>query len=195
MSCEQWEVRIAEALDGAMPDEVRSHVNQCARCAALLAELEANSEALRGMDDVPDFAVAQLHHRVMNAIPQSSSRRVITPVRARWLAAAAAVVIIVAGSLWRPDALVPVDPPSVPVARTPQVALPTPAVERPVAVIRKSTPVPAAKPRRAQPARSMATSTTAREDARVPRLVVKLVTDDPNVVIYLQSDEKKEGAL
>lgn len=199
MSCEQWELRLAESLDAAMPDEVRQHVKQCAGCAALLAELEANTEALRGMDDLPDFAVAQLHRRVMNAIPQSSSRRGITPVRARWLAAAAAVVMIVAGSLWRRDAPVPVEPPFVPMAHTPQVALPAPAARKPVAErpeIATRTPMHAAKPRPAQPARAMATATTAREEnARAPRLVVKLVTDDPNVVIYLQSDEKKEGAL
>jgi predicted anti-sigma-YlaC factor YlaD len=185
MNCVEWEERIALQAGGDLPEaeaaEVERHLARCRECREFSGALKGNLELLREAHSEP---IAEAHFAAVRArVMAGISRR----PRWRWvwagLAAAAAVVLLAV-------ALRPVRVPEVPrvAVRIPPAPLgivpattaplrsrlsnlsgprPSGSGYRHVARVEPGPPVPAPEP-----------------------LVVKLFTNDPNVVIYLIADQR-----
>lgn len=165
MSCAKFEERIALHVEGDLgPKEaavVERHLGQCAACCALAEELRESQAALKTLR----------HQRVGEEIFAELRRSVLVNVRPRtatWKCAAAAAVLVIAAA-----ALFLRGP------QRPQVGraiLPAAGVQT-----ARSGDVPARPPkRRLQP--RLAAPHVHKPDPEP--LLVKLVTNDPDVVIY-----------
>ncbi len=178
MNCVDWEERISLYAGGDLGDlprlEVEKHLAECAGCQVFASGLKQSLEWAR---QVHSEEPAPAHYAAVRA-------RVISQLRSRrrrvwtWSAAAlaaAAFAVLVAARLSIPQGAVP-PPPQVALAHPPApelAARPQPSSRRPVSVPAQA----AARPRR----RILAPSEP---------LVVKLVTDNPDVVIYWIVDTK-----
>lgn len=175
-ACEHWEERIALAAGGDLDDgkraAVEDHVAACAPCAALLADLRASLVLLRDVHNEPieEAHLAALRARVMASVD--------APRRWPWVAAVAFAcgAVLAAAAAWFRPAPVP-EPPPLAVAAPPA----------PDALLRA---MPDRSLTVAAPKRTPYRAATARERAQfaVEPVVVKLFTEDPNVVIYWIGD-------
>ena len=170
MNCSDWEERIALHAGGDLPPaevaEVERHLRECAGCRASAAAFGRGLELLREVHQEP---LAPVHFAVVRAGVLAKLER-----KRRWAwaygfaVATGALVVLLApwpGRMPEPPVAVVSHPPA------PQL---TPVVEAPA--------VHGARVRRArQPAARPAEP-----------LMIKLITDDPNVVIYWIADTKGE---
>lgn len=158
MSCERWEEPIALYVEGdlAGPRPVEEHLRGCSGCREFAAEIRASQAALKDLGDEPvdPALLAAIRARVLD--------RVAAPPRrlAWWLAPVAAALLVVL-SIPKEEPLV-VRTPAPP--RAPEIARST--VARPPAPLRRVHRV----------ARRQAESSAP--------LVIKILTEDPDVVIY-----------
>lgn len=172
MNCADCQRKVAgEEVDAA----VLTHLDECMECRAFERELAGNAAALRSLEP-PEAAYTALRARVMGALPQQ--RR---PAAWWWPvpACAAAIAVVWSFAAFRPQ---PVPPP---VAITYRVPAPEFAYQR---TERKPSPML----RRAT--HNMGWSET---QQRSEVAAIKLLTDDPNVVIiWLPNEEanKKGGS-
>ncbi len=171
MSCQDWELRLAADETGP---EVEAHLAECPACRELAAELRANSEVLAALCD-----------EVMP--PVVLPRRAPSPWR--WAAAVAAMLVAGFG-LWH--AFGPArTPTSTITVRAPLVD--APKVEPPLPVIAQAR-VPSRRPAVKRPSWRLVgfNETTDEEDGPRTQALVRMVTSDPDVVIYWLIDSKKE---
>ena len=180
MNCSDWEERIALHAGGDLPPaeaaEVERHLRECAGCQVLASELQQSLAWLKEEHDEPLPGAHFLAVRARVVAERENQRRPLW--RRAWgygLAAVAVVALLVMLAL-RPG-------------RTPVVAVRT---NRSLTVAALSPPAvrePVVAP---QPHRRVARRVVKREPAPQPEpLIVKLQTDDPNVVIYWIADRKK----
>jgi anti-sigma factor RsiW len=180
MNCKDWEERIALSaggdLDPALEAEVRQHLAECAGCRGLAGSIEDSLTLLRSAHEEP---IAAGHYAAVRARVLDRVARERRPWR-RWVwAAGLAAGLAVAGVFL---AMRSAEKPKVFVAAVrPRVAQEVPV--RPVEPVAAT--VPARRPR---PRRTVAP----RPPQPVEPLVVKLITNDPNVVIYWIADRKEE---
>ena len=185
MNCSIWEERIAlyagSDLTAAEASEVERHVGDCAGCQVLLSGLRESLELLRETHAEP---VAEAHFAAVRARVLSELERESKPLwRRPWVYAmvAAAMLLLVA--------VRPKDP-----KEEKRIEVVQPAPVAPVAQV-EAEPVPErpAQPphrkRRPQPA-PVAIAVKAEQPAEP--LVVKLLTNDPDVIIYWITDTKGE---
>lgn len=170
MNCPDWEERIALFAQGDLPSEelaeAERHWADCAACREFAGELQQSLAALRNAHEQP---IAEVHFKAVRARVLDQIEQPRRPAR-RWawiggLAAAAAVVLLVTTLQPRP-----VPPPQV------TLALP-PVPDTPVLL-----PEPLAAP--ATPKRRAPVRRVRKPSPPEAPLMVKLITDDPNVVIY-----------
>ncbi len=171
MNCVEWEERVALYAGGDLPAEeaagVERHLGECAGCQVFASGMRQALETLREAHaEMPAEAhFAAVRARVVERI--ASPRRAIW-----WYAAAAAATVILALAVrfeWQP---VPPDPVAVvQVPAPPAGALAIP--KRPGRVIRRAG-IHHAGIRR----------------PRTEQVMIRLVTDDPDVVIYWIADQK-----
>ncbi|HYW42751.1 MAG TPA: zf-HC2 domain-containing protein [Bryobacteraceae bacterium] len=184
MNCRDWEERLAlYAGDDLAPAEraaVERHLGECAGCQVFLSGLKAGIDTLReAHEDGPSEAhLAAVRARVLADLRHRRRSRAWA-----WAVATVAAVLLL---------LVAVRP-----GRKEAPPVPVVAVSRPPA------PVEIERPRPRQPVRRVR-HVVARNRVRTPLLaspppnepaeplVVKLITDDPDVVIYLISGGKGE---
>lgn len=165
MNCLDWQERIAAG------DTVAEHLAGCPECREFAAALEILREAHH--DPLPEAHYETVRARVMERL--ETGRRRWAPL---WAGALAAAAILVVAMLVIPRSRtsVPVRPP-VPAVQPPIAK----AVEPPFAAVPEVAPRVVRKHqirKRPQPA--------------TEPLVVKLVTDDPDIVIYWIADPKGE---
>ena len=161
MACAKFEPLIALHVGGdEVTPEVEAHLRTCAECRRFAEELERSQAALRSLreEEAPAAALAEVRGRVLDRV---ASRKPSWWFALRWryalVPAAAAVVLVIA--------LTP-RPPLPPAPDPPALNLPAPVIAKtpPPPPVRRPAPKPAAAPQ--EP------------------LLVKLFTDDPDVVIY-----------
>jgi len=161
MACARFEPLIALHVGGELvAPEVEAHLRTCAECRGFAEELEHSQAALRSLreEEAPAAALAEVRGRVLDEI---ASRKPSWWFALRWhyalAPAAAAVALVVALSL---------RPPLPPSPGPPSLSLPAPAIAKSASPpsVRRPAPKPAAA-------------------LREP-LLVKMFTDDPDVVIY-----------
>jgi anti-sigma factor RsiW len=207
-SCPELEADLALYLEGDLPSEeeprVAGHLAGCARCQGFLDGLRRSQGALKGLrsEDVDQAAFDAVRARVLGELEPGSRRRATSWNRWAAVGLAAGILLMVAGVLVlrgarsRPISTsveVRVSPP--PSAAT----LITPASKAP-----EATHAPATAPRRQRPSRPavvrapvqaptvVATAPRAAATSAQP-LVIKLLTDDPDVVIYWLVGEDEKG--
>jgi anti-sigma factor RsiW len=178
MNCGEWEERIALYAGGDLPPAelqgVERHIAECAGCQLLLTGMRGNLEWLRDAHAEPVDAAhfTAMRARVLAELERGPNRG----WRRAWVYAmlAAAAVLLIAVWPRRPQSVVAPMPPA-PAAPMAQV------VRAPAA----STAHHRKRPRKIE--------VKAEEPAEPAEpLVVKLLTDDPNVIIYWISDGKGE---
>ena len=171
MNCGVWEERVAlyagSDLPAAEVAAVEQHVADCSGCQILLSDLRQTLELLREGHAQP---IEQAHYAAVRARVMSQLEVERRPWwRHAWVLGLAAAAIAMV--LWfRP---VPVEQ----LALIPPAAPPAPVVERivlKVAVVRP---------------RSVRTKPRAASES----IKIKLLTDDPNVIIYWITDTKGDG--
>jgi hypothetical protein len=174
MNCREWEEKIALYAGGDWESgELERHLEQCAACREFAAAVKDSLQILREAHGQP------LKEGQFAAVRAGVFQRLRRQRRWTWWpawAGAAAAVALAASSLWlgqsrrtMPPAAARPKPAAVAVAQeavaTP--VAPKPAPPRPRQRVRKKPPPPAPQP-----------------------LLVKLITDDPDVVIYWIADPK-----
>jgi hypothetical protein len=165
MNCSDWQMRIATEEAGP---EVERHLAECGECRAFVSDLAAIADGMRAMDaDAAAYAVVRA--RVMEAV--RPRRRFV------WLyAAAAGLATACLALIWITAPLrAPAPPP--PAAVVYRIA--PPEWKPPVAVIPAKRRV-VHRPFRTQPPAEQLTA-------------IKLLTDDPNVVIIWLLDKKGDA--
>ena len=172
MNCIDWEERIALYAGGdlapAEAEAVKLHVAECGGCQLLLSGLRQSLETVReAHGELPDAAhFAAVRARVLAELERGPNRR----WRWMWAPAMAAAAMALLMALWpRPPQSLVLPLPPAPAAAPPEIA--------------KAVPV-----RHAPRPRKLAAKL--REPSEP--LVVKLLTDDPDVVIYWITGTKGE---
>jgi anti-sigma factor RsiW len=173
MSCQEFEPLIALYIEGELPDakQVEEHVTVCADCRELLQDLQASQAAVRqwASEPVDTALLAAVRAGVLSRI--EDRRRLIWP----WVAAVAMAAALIAVFLVPPRKPAAESPAPVPIAQTPPVSGGA------------DPPVRSRRPRR----RSVAVRTPpkAHVSEPTPPLVVKMFTDDPDIVIIWLVDK------
>ena len=189
MNCVDWEERIALYAGGDLAPEtaetVERHVAECAGCQVLLSGLRESLALAREVhaEAVEAAHFAAVRARVLAELERAPARR----WRFAWgfaMAAAAAVLLLV---LWpRPE------PKTVTQARVPAPVVDQSGADSPV---RGGPPGPPARvSRTVRPRRKAGPGGPERTRGSAPPepMVVKLLTNDPDVVIYWITGTKGE---
>ena len=187
MNCSDWEERIALHAGGDLPPaeaaEVERHLRECAGCQVLTSGLKQSLVLLKEAHEEPLAAAhfSAVRSRVVAELEQGRRRGALWARRWAWGFGMAAAVVAVLVML----ALQP--------GRTPVVT----ANRQPLSNVRGSD---VSEPRTLESGTGLSHPRPHRrvtrrvERANVPDpepLIVKLQTDDPNVVIYWIADRKK----
>ena len=173
MTCKDWEERIALAAEDDPGAE--RHLAECAACrekaAAWQRDLNWLKEAHR--EPIAPSHYAAVRARVLAEL-EHSRRRVWRQI---WAAALSAAAILILFLLF---------------PRTAQTPATVGRAFRPVAALPSG--APAGRPAAARKSRPTLARRAIRKPAPVQHepLVVKLLTDDPNVIIYWIADRKGE---
>ena len=178
MNCSDWEERVALHAGGDLPPaeaaEVERHLRECAACQVLASGFEQSLALLREAHNEP---LAPAHFSAVRARVVAELEQKRRPLWAwAWsLGLAAALVALLVMLALRPG-------------RAPEHRAPVVAVNHPPVVV-------AHEPAVAPPPHPRVARRAARPivpDAPDPEpLIVKLQTDDPNVVIYWIADRKR----
>lgn len=172
MNCDAFEPLIALYVGADLPDrdrpQVEQHLAACPDCRQLLEDLQANHAALRelGSEAVDAVMLTAVRAGVLAGIGER--RRRVWP----WVAAFAAAAALVAALVVTPRK--PIEQPQPPPQVARVVVAPERVVEETVAPRRRRVARrrPTPPPREAQP------------------LVVKMLTDDPDIVIIWLVDQR-----
>jgi len=213
MSCVQWEERVALFAGGDLrPAEaaaVECHLSECAACAALAADLECGLRDLRRAhaEPIPAAYYIAVRARVIAKLAQGTRAHGWLPV---WVAAVAAGAFAVLLGMLRPAAVLSPETARV-VAEVPQRLGTSASAGRPLAhpnrppLCRAGAIACRPLPQPRAPALDLAALPSIRAQelvrAEVASLVppedrihvVRIATDDPNVVIYWQIDDTGES--
>jgi len=197
---------------------VEDHLAICASCRAFVSGLRESQSAFKSLrvEPVSAAALGEVRRRVMSGLAGTAAapgwilsfERVLFGVRRRYALAGLAAVIVLSGVMWRlmrpvetlevapqPTAQVaPMTPPPAPsVVAAPIPEPPPPAPRAPKRRLApKPAPAPAPEFAAAPDAPSIVAPVEPKEDP--PQIVVKLLTDDPNIVIYWLLDAPDGGA-
>jgi len=174
MNCAKWKIDIALYAGGDLPAKrlarTVAHLEACAGCRALADELRVGQTLLSELRDEPleDMMAANVRRRVLARLPVEQAGT----AHGYWAWALAAAVLLAAILTlpWRMEK-------QAPLARVENA--PPKVAEAPPAVAKAQRPV-ARRHHRAKPQPS-------------EPLLVQLVTDDPNIVIYWLVDPKPQG--
>jgi len=171
MNCSEWEQEIAVESESA---ELAEHLKACERCREFAQELEQNAAALRELS-IPPAAFAAVRQGVLSEIEVKNRRTMWWT----WSAvAAAACVAMICASYVLPRFQKPAAPaPVIAKINPPKIEwTPRPVTHR---VHHKSS------------GRSLAQAAPVRKTE--PLAVVKMLTDDPNVIIIWLVDQKGDS--
>jgi anti-sigma factor RsiW len=194
MSCHEFEGLIALHVEGDLDEterqRVEAHLRACSECQSLAKELGESQAAFKSMrQEVADqSALSSVRARVLADVAAMEGGSLFDRLfwggfRQRATLAGIAVLVLGGAGLWFISGWhIPRDLAEPPVV---EVRAPVPGPESVVEVASPSPQKPAARPQRRQRPRPAAV----REEYQ-PQVTIKLLTDDPNVIIYWLGDEK-----
>jgi len=199
MKCSDFERLIALYVEEDLHEEerawVEAHLRTCSACWDLAEDLKESQAVFRAIrQDVPAAAaLSNLRERVMSEVGglQSTSwfERVFIGAFRRRAALAGVLLLVVVYGAWRFARVPGVVPATVPVeiavSSPPPVVSPAPAVSEVVSetVSEARTPVQKRVRHRA-PVQVPAPAPAPAPVAESQQLTIKLLTDDPNIIIY-----------
>lgn len=186
MTCQECELALAgeereEERRSLVDDYVEAHIAECSACREFALELRENSEALRAL--------------AMEPLPASPKVAFAVPLRHQqigWWAGVAAVLVLGFASLWFTIRMPAGRSPRVPTATAPQQIASVAALESRTEPRSESAPAqvvsnraPARFRKATSPMRGQVRSRSQQNgESRI--LQIKMLTDDPDVVIYWQ---------
>jgi Putative zinc-finger len=191
MSCKDFEHLIALHVEGdgseAERQRVESHLRTCSDCWDLAEDLKESQAVFKSIrEDVPNPAMlSAVRARVLEDVAGRESgtwfeRIFLSGFRQKATLAGMVLMVVVSGALWftgeseapiAPRPTVVIDPPAVP-DPLPQAVWSRPDPKPPV---RYHKPAPVAIPQ---------------EPQQQAQVMIRLLTDDPNVIIYWLGDVK-----
>ncbi len=186
-------------LPGTQVQEMEEHLSSCPACRTFRSELADSQTRFRALIDEPVNveALDKIREAVLVRTSRGSKtagdKRPLVPAWA-YTAAAALLIALIGWTALRPSqevepvrtAQVEAIPEAPEVLRTPRVAPPEPDVQpEPVAVAAVRDPAPPTRPAVVEPETVVADATLSQTQS----LTVKLLTDDPNVIIYWVIDQ------
>jgi anti-sigma factor RsiW len=193
MSCPDWESRIALVVEGDLEDaerhQVDLHLRACVACRSLAEDLRESQALFKSIrqDMADETMLSAVRSRVLADVGALGSGNWVERVLfggLRRKAALAAITVMIAGSvMWLSDEPRPLRQEPRLVVRNPAAlaaAAPPPApVTEPV----RSERAPKPRVRRPRPAPVRDTA-PAQEEEPAEQVTIKLLTDDPRVIIY-----------
>lgn len=193
MACHEFEGLIALHVEGDLDESerrrVETHLHSCQDCQALAEELRESQAAFKSMrQDVADqSALSSVRARVLVDIAEMRAglfERLFWGGFRQWATLAGVAILMLGGAaLWfSPVRDIPAGRAADPavVVRVPLPEPPTAGEQAP-----PPPPKPAAKPPRRPTSRPVVVSSDSQ-----PQVTIRLLTDDPNVIIYWLGDEK-----
>ena len=189
MNCADFERLIALDAEGDLPKQmaasVTAHLRTCRQCQEFAAKLETSQSLLKELgQEAPDEATLQQVRRgILNRLPNEPAAKSFPVWRWAFAAALVAMLVFTILVLRRPSRT------TAPGAMAKAQVQTTREAMRQAAVLPKSTPARSLKTTRVVKARkSPQRLLPARAKHHPEPLMVKLLTDNPNVVIYWQID-------
>lgn len=179
MSCKKWNTDVALFAGGDLPERrlarVLSHLESCADCRELAEDLRAGRALFResGDEAIGDEMAMQVRRAVLARLPAENARA--TPRYWAWALASGMVLAVIL-------ALPSLSPKQTLVER-----------RQPTPVRVAETPLPASPVRHAAVRRHHRAPTRRAAPQSGEPLLVQLVTDDPNIVIYWLVEPKPQG--
>ena len=213
MKCDIHEEMLALYVEGDLSDSqferVRSHLVVCVHCRAAVDELQDSQSILKslGQDKAPETAHRIVRERVLNEIVSQAStswalrlERMLFGIRWRYAVCGMALIFIAGAMLWE---FRRVEQPATAIVSTLAERPPLPAsVQGGTAPQfdygeqrhqRARTPAQPTERRTAPLPKPVIENATVATDRDEPRQsMVKMLTDDPNVVIYWIVDQKDQ---
>ena len=186
MSCQAFESLIALYVEGDLTERnaprVEEHLAVCAECRELLADLRASQAAMKklGSEAVDGALLTAIRAGVLTRI--EGRRRMIWP----WVGAVAAALALVAILQAPPKR----PPPSVHPVKIAQRPAPPAGGADPLVRGRRPRRPSVGAASRAPVSRPGSRRLPAKE--RAPQLVVKMLTDDPDIVIIWLVDQTRD---
>jgi anti-sigma factor RsiW len=186
MNCRDWEEKIAlyegGDLSAALVTEVEEHLAECAGCRVIASRIRASMELARSAHEEP---IAEGYYTAVRSAVLGQLTEKRNPWwRRMWVhGLAVGVALLIMLVRWRSP-----EKPTVHLAdvRPNQ----TPILTQPIAPRPEKTSPP--RPIRQAPRRVFATVRPLPSPPSLEPLVVKLVTSDPDIVIYWIADRKGE---
>jgi len=190
MNCRDWEERIALYAGGdqapAETAEIEQHLTTCAGCRGLWSELQGSLDGLRELHQEP---VAPAHYAAVRSRVRSqiegerSSRRKLV-----WAFGFAAVVLLAVFATWPRHG-------GVQVARSEPVVKPLPSHTRPAMDKKPAETAEAAPAVEIKPVHHLVKPvhrerTVRHREGPVETLMMKIETDNPDVVLYWIAEKK-----
>jgi anti-sigma factor RsiW len=186
MNCSQLEKLIALHVEGDLPARRRAglteHLRTCTRCQEFAGTIRASQLLVKGLaqDAVEATVFEQVRHRVLNALPAEKEQSGFHAWRYALVAGVLLGVLVLARVAPRHPSNVRVTA----VAPRPRELTNTESAERAGASPHRS-PVGVIKAgRRSRPQRHSGTTLIASRRMAPKPLKVKLITNDPKIVIY-----------
>jgi hypothetical protein len=202
-----WALYVEDDVSGSQTERMHAHLLDCPQCRDIVNELHESQLVIKSLrpESAPATAHAIVRERVLDEVLRQQStgwtwrlERMLFGIRWRYAVCGVALIAFSAALLWQSKpsnearnvtvSALPVSPSS-PSAIEKRIASEPDSGTREIRRARRP-----AKPieRREPPAREAATEPDAPPNiAETPRpAMVKLLTDDPNVVIYWIVDQK-----
>lgn len=184
MKCLDFEKLIALDLEGDLTQRkgraVAEHVKACGPCHEFVEDLKASQALLKSLaqESVDDMAFEEVRQRILSSLPTEEQRQGFSVWRYALAAAVTAVMVLAAIALRRPsnERVADITHATADQSATEAVA------QQPRAVVPRSSVRGTNGKSPLRRRKHLHSSLTASE--RPQQLTIKLVTDDPNVVIY-----------
>jgi anti-sigma factor RsiW len=188
MSCKDLEQLIALHVEGDVSEserqKVESHLSTCSDCWDLAEDLKESQAVFKSIrESVPNQSMlSAVRARVLDNVAGKESgtwfeRLFLAGFRQKATLAGIVLLMVGGGALWLARG------PEAPIALPPPVVISPPTVPEPLpqTVFRPQAPKPRVR-------KKPAPVPVAQEPQ--PQVTIRLVTDDPNVIIYWLGDEK-----
>jgi hypothetical protein len=207
MNCRGWNPQIALYVEGdlepALSAPLESHLSHCVECRSFESALRESQAQMRQLrtETVDESALARVRANVLREVRTIEERRTWMDHFAIWLwggfrwryaLLGSVALVLVAAGIWRLTSPAITEAPSVKELAVVADPVPAPAVSAPPTEIEPSESR-AAVPRHPKPVRPKAAAPEIEPvKGESSEIMVQILTDDPNIVIYWLIDQTGE---
>jgi anti-sigma-K factor RskA len=205
MNCRGWNPHIALYVEGDLdPDltrQVEAHLGACVECRAFAEELQGSQAAVHQLrsEIIENASLNRVRMSVLDQVRRMNESRTWLDrirmlfwggMRWRYAVLGGAALAVVSLAAWRLSIKeIPAGPQIAQIAVPPAPAPPPVTVEAHKTTVQAARSVAPKKQRSVKPSRMAVADPPAQEEPPKPDTVVRIFTDDPNVVIYWLLDQ------